>query len=92
MTTLKVPKGAEEDYLWLLFKAIDGAAEIWIDGQSAGKLPGDPWDKPKAIDISKVAKAGREQRVVIRVVKDLYAAGIFGQVRLMQAYKRIGDK
>ena len=46
-TRFAVPADAE-GRLWLLFAMLDGAAEIWVDGQSAGRLPADPWNKPKA--------------------------------------------
>ena len=90
-TTLTIPAG-KRDRLWLLFKVLDGEAQIWIDGQSAGKLPGPPWDKPKAVELTKLVRPGREYRVVIRVSKDVYAAGICGPVRLMESYRLIGDR
>ncbi len=89
-TTLTIPDGAE-DYLWLLFQILDGEAEIWVDGQSAGKLPGDPWDKPKSVELTKLIKPGGEHQVVIRVVKEIYAAGICGPVKLTESYKMVGD-
>ena len=90
-TTLTAPGGVE-DYLWLLFPMIDGESEIWIDGQSAGKLPGDPWDKPKAFELTGRMKAGGEHQLVMRVFKDRYAAGLNGIVRLMESYRIIGDR
>lgn len=91
VTTLKVADGSY-DYLWLLFETIDGTAEIWIDGQSADKLPGDPWDKPKAVELTELVRGGGEYQVVVRVVKEKYAAGICGVVKLMESYKIIGDR
>jgi len=89
-TTLTIPDGVE-DYLWLLFQVLDGEAEIWIDGKSAGTLPGDPWDKAKAVDLTKFVDAGGEHQLVIRVEKDIFAAGICGPVKLTESYKIIGD-
>ena len=90
-TTIKIPEGQKE-YLWLLFNIIDGAAEIWIDGKLAGKLPGEPWDKPKAVELTELVKPGGQYQIVIRVVKEAYAAGICGPVKLTESYKIIGDR
>ena len=90
-TTLKIPDGVEEE-LWLLFEILDGDAEIWINGQSAGRLPGDPWDKPKAVELTPLAKAGGEYQVVVRVVKETFSAGICRPVKLMETYRITGDR
>lgn len=90
-TTFTVPNVVDED-LWLLFDMLDGAAEIWIDGTLAGKTPADPWDKPKAVDITRLTKPGAEHQLVMRVVKNSFAAGINGRVRLMEALKTVGDR
>ena len=74
----------------MLFELLDGDAEIWIDGQSVASLPGDPWDKPKAAEISSFVTPGRTARVVIRVFKENFAAGILKPVRLMAVASRIG--
>ena len=81
-TRLAVPTGAK-GRLWLLFEVLDGDAEIWIDGKSAGKMPGDPWDKPKAVEVTSLLTGGGESRLVVRVFKNMYAAGIAKPVRLM---------
>ena len=90
-TTIKIPDGQKE-YIWLLFEKLDGAAEIWIDGQLAGKLPGAPWDKPKAVEFTKLVKPGGQHQLVIRVVKESHAAGICRPVKLTESYKIIGDR
>ncbi|MCH2124464.1 MAG: DUF4838 domain-containing protein [Pirellulaceae bacterium] len=89
--TFTAPAEVDED-LWLLFDMLDGAADIWIDGQLAGTTPADPWDKPKGIDLTPWIKPGQEQRLVLRVVKHNFAAGINGRVRLMEAFKTVGDR
>lgn len=81
-TTFEAP-ASTDGRLWLLFEALDGAAEVWIDGKSAGKLPADPWDKPKAVEVTSLLHPGRSANLRIRVVKKLYAAGIPKPVRLM---------
>jgi hypothetical protein len=90
-TTFTVP-GTVKENLWLLFDMLDGAAEIWIDGRLAGKTPAAPWDKAKAIDITKRVKAGAEHQLVMRVVKKSFAAGIKGRVRLMESLRIVGDR
>ncbi|MAE64513.1 MAG: hypothetical protein CMJ18_09615 [Phycisphaeraceae bacterium] len=90
-TTFAVPDGVTDD-LWLLFPMIDGDAEIWIDGRSAGRLAGDPWDKPKAVALSDAMKTAGEHQLVVRVYKDRFAAGLNGLVRLMESYRIIGDR
>ena len=81
-TRFTVPARAE-GRLWLLLAMLDGAAEAWVDGQSAGTLPAEPWDKPKAFEVTSLVKPGTEAELVIRVVKHRYAAGIPKPVRLM---------
>ena len=81
-TRFSLPAEAE-GRLWLLFAMLDGAAEVWVDGRSAGKLPSDPWNKRKALDVTALVAPGKEMQLVIRVVKHNYAAGIPRPVRLM---------
>ena len=66
------------------------AAEVWIDGRSAGNTRADPWDKPKAINLTQFAKPGARHQLVMRVVKNSHAAGINGRVRLMESLKTVG--
>ena len=88
-TTFVAPK--TKDDLWLLFDMLDGAATIWIDGKLVGSTPADPWDKPKAVRLKSLSTASKH-RLVIRVVKRRFAAGINGRVRLMEAARRVGDR
>ena len=74
--------------LWLLFEALDGDSEIWIDGKSVGKLPLHPWDKPKGVDVTSVVTPGKESQLVIRVVKGHSAAGIWKIVKLVTTNER----
>ena len=74
-TTFTVPNDTNGQ-LWLLFGMIDGNAELWIDGQSVGSLPGDPWDLPKAFRITNRIRPGQPSQLVVRVQKELYAAGL----------------
>jgi hypothetical protein len=46
-------------------------------------LPGDPWDKPKAFDITDAVASGKAVYITIRVFKDRCVAGINGCLRLL---------
>jgi hypothetical protein len=72
----------------LLFGTIDGESEIWIDGRSVGKLPGDPYDKPKALDVTSFVEPSRESQLVVRVVKNAYAAGVLKPVKLVASARK----
>ncbi len=84
-TELEVPAFPAGRRVWLLFGAVDGTCEVWVDGEPAGKQEEDPglmWDKPFALDVTGlVAQPGRH-RVTVRVRKDNYAAGIWKPVEL----------
>lgn len=82
---------AVEGRLWLLFNMLDGAADIWLDGRSVGQLPADPWDKPKAVEISSSVQSGKKMRLVVRVVKNSFAAGITKPVVVTVSPPIIGD-
>ena len=81
--SLRLPESLPTGRQWLLFGMIDGDAEVWIDGTTIGTLPADPWDKPKAFEVTPPLAAGSEVVAVVRVEKDRYAAGINHGVRLM---------
>ena len=80
------------DRLWILFGAIDGDGEVWINGQPAGKLALEPWDKPKGFDITDIVKPGEKSQLVIRVQKAHSAAGVWKPVKIMAVFERIGDR
>ena len=73
--------------LWLLFGAIDGDAKFWLNGKPAGKTtasPGVAWDKPFGLKISGTAKLGAVNRLIVKVKKDRFAAGIWKRVKLVR--------
>jgi hypothetical protein len=82
-TRIEIPLKFKER-LWLLFGAIDGDAEVWIDGRKAGEFPLHPYDNYKGTDITSLVAPGRPSLLVLRVSKDLFAAGITKPVRLME--------
>lgn len=73
--------------LWLLFGAIDGDSWFWINGKPAGRGASPPavaWDKPFGLDVTNLAIKGQRNRIVVKVHKDLYGAGIWKPVKLME--------
>lgn len=84
-TELDVPAFPPGRRVWLLFGAVDGVCQVWVDGEAVGGQEEDPglmWDKPFALDVSAhVAQPGRH-RVTVRVRKDSHAAGIWRPVEL----------
>jgi hypothetical protein len=86
-TSIEVPQDADGT-LWLLFGMIDGQANLWINGEAAGSAGADPWDKPKGFQVSDFLKPGERVQLVLRVEKDLYAAGINDGVRLVSVQEK----
>src|SRR3990172_1835524 len=73
--------------LWLLFGAIDGDSWFWINGKPAGRGASPPavaWDQPFWLDVTNLAIKGQRNRMVVKVHKDLYAAGIWKPVKLIR--------
>ena len=80
-----IPTGTGQ--LWLLFGAIDGDAWFWLNGKPAGKTtasPGVAWDKPFGLEITEPAKRGAVNRLIVKVKKDRFAAGIWKRVKLIR--------
>jgi len=69
----------------LLFDAVDGVCNVWLDGKPVSVASrGEPaWDKPFALDLGTEAiKPGRGHRLVVMVNKKSNAAGIWKPVEL----------
>jgi hypothetical protein len=77
-------EASPERPVWLVFHGVDGAAKVWLDGQLAGEQlnVGSMWFKPWALDVSALAKPGQTARLVMRVAKDLFDAGIWKPVEI----------
>lgn len=70
---------------YLLFKAVDGVCNVWLDGKPVSVVSrGTPvWDKPFALDLgTEAVKPGRGHRLVVMVNKKSNAAGIWKPVVL----------
>ncbi|MEM8783920.1 MAG: DUF4838 domain-containing protein [Planctomycetota bacterium] len=58
--------------MWLLFQAVDGQAEVWIDGVKVGSQRGPTiqmWNRPWALDVTDHVDWGKTHRVTVRVKK-----------------------
>jgi hypothetical protein len=77
-------EASPERPVWLVFHGVDGAAKVWLDGRPAGEQlnVGSMWFKPWALDISALAQPGKPARLVMRVAKDLFDAGIWKPVEI----------
>ena len=71
--------------LLILFGAIDGVCDVFIDGRQAGEqktTPGGMWNRPFGIPLDKGLAAGRHN-MVIRVRKESSNAGIHKPVSIV---------
>jgi len=72
----------------LLFGAIDGKSEIYLDGVKIGESQGDPgvmWDKSFQIALPSGMDRLKPHRLVVKVTKDSFAAGIWKPVKIVTA-------
>jgi hypothetical protein len=77
----------EEKGKWVLyFGAIDGMADIYLDGQKIGEQKRDPgymWDKSFTIPLPSNFNPSISHVIAVRVKKTTYAAGIWKPVRIV---------
>ncbi len=73
--------------LQLLFGAIDGYAQVYVDGEKVAEEKVSPWvmrDRPLVAPIPEAAQPGQTCEVVVRVVKDSGNAGLWKAVCLVE--------
>ena len=73
----------DDNKLALQFDAVDGTADIFLDGRQIGaqkKPAAEMWDKPFLIDLPADFDATMRHRLTVRVEKDSAAAGIWKPV------------
>ena len=83
--------GAADGLLALHFGAVDGDAEIFLDGAKLGEQKMDVnfmWDQPFAISVPAGFDPAVPHRLAVRVKKDSYAAGIWKPVALVVLEQR----
>ena len=70
----------------LFFGAVDGYADIFLDGEKIGEQkepPGVMWDQPFLVPLPKDFVPDAPHRLLVRVEKDSQAAGIWRPVRIV---------
>jgi len=80
-----LPPDAAGKPLAFIFGAIDGVADIFMDGKKIGeqKAPaGTMWDKSFEISLPAEVDVAQSHELVVRVEKKAYAAGIWKPVRI----------
>ena len=81
-----LPKDAYNDKLVINFGAIDGYADVYLDGIEIGKLdvePDNQWDKPFSVVIPEI-KPKKTHRLVVAVRKYRFSAGIWKPVKILK--------
>ena len=94
-TNLVIPPGkalevAQGEQPAILFSAVDGDADIFLDGEKIGeqKIPANVmWDQPFAILLPKDFDPAVSHTLMVRVYKENYAAGIWKQVLIVNLKK-----
>jgi hypothetical protein len=72
--------------LYLYFGAVDGLADIYLDGVKIGEQKKDVgvmWDKPFSVPLPLNVDLKNTHHLMIRVVKNDFAAGIYKPIRIM---------
>lgn len=85
-----LPKDVKTAGLDLHFGAVDGTAEIYLDGTLLGvqdKDPGLMWDKPFTVSIPHNFPARDKHVLTVKVTKQSQAAGIWRKVELVELEK-----
>ena len=83
-----LPDAAKRQRLTLLFGAVDGYADIYLDGELIGKQTVGPemmWDRPFIIDLPEDCDWNVEHLLTVRVRKDRMAAGIWKPVSVIRS-------
>ena len=79
-----IPSAAQGQQLLLYFGAVDESAEVWINGRKAGqhRIGQSGWDKRFAVDITRFALPGEDNRIAVRVRDEIHMGGIWKSVKL----------
>ena len=84
------PQGVNSQKVLLFFGAVDGDAEVYVNGKKIGEhLPsqlGKGWDQPFILDATSAMKP-EQNLIAVKVTKDKYKSGIYQGVNLMIAEK-----
>ena len=84
----ELPAGVEKQSgLALHFGAVDGYADIFLDGTRIGeqkRAPGVMWDKPFKVPLPADVDPAEPHDLMVRVRKESFAAGIWQAVRIVR--------
>ena len=95
--TFNIPKNIQEKIKnnkitpALYFGAIDGTADIFLNGEKIGEQKqsvGFMWDKPFAIVLPKDFNPAIQNKLVIRVKKNSFNAGIWKPVNIIESWTK----
>ena len=75
----------KDQALVIFFGAVDGTADVYLDGRKIGEQKASPytmWDQPFTISLPEDFEYDQQHRLVVRVEKDVHAAGIWKPVSI----------
>jgi hypothetical protein len=87
-TPLQIPQTAEKLKVALYFGAVDGYCDVYLDGVKIGEQKQSPdqmWDQPFRIELPPTVDPIRQHQLMVRVLKNNFAAGIWKPVSLIKA-------
>ena len=70
--------------LRLRFGAIDGDADVFLDGRRIAELTGHPWDQPVEVALPADLARAPKHRLAVKVTKYDFAAGLWKPVRIVR--------
>jgi|GEM_PF-857005 len=86
--SFKLPDDIKQDSRLLLhFGAVDGYADVFLDGSKIGEQKidvGVMWDKPFEIALPSKLDPAKTHQLVVRVKKETFAAGIWQGVKIIR--------
>ncbi len=88
------PTSSPADSLSLYFGGVDGFADFYLDGRKIGELKEEPqmmWDKPFFRPLDQPLRPG-QHRLVVRVEKKDYAAGIWRPVGIVDTTQKVSER
>jgi hypothetical protein len=89
-TREELPESSGKGFVYLYFSAVDEEAWVWVNGEDAGEhtsssqglKPGDMWQKPFFLDITRLVRPGQTNQFSVRVGNSRAMGGIWQPVHL----------
>jgi len=90
-----IPASMQKKYVYLYFSAVDEEAWVWVNGRSAGEhtclseklKPVELWDKPFALEVTKLVRFGRVNHFAVMVRNSAAMGGVWQPVHLFASSK-----